>query len=76
MKKKTPPLTIEAAMERLEEIVTELEEGTLSIDESLKRYEEGIELTKFCNEKLNKTEEKIKMLRRSGDDFEVVPTDI
>ncbi len=70
-----PARTLESAMQRLEEIVNQLEEGALPIEASLKLYEEGIELTKFCNGKLNKVEEKIKLLRRQGDDFETVTSE-
>jgi len=68
--------TFEQAIKRLEEIVAELEEGNLPLEESLKIYEEGVELTKFCSTKLNETEDKIKTLVKTGADFKLKSTDI
>ena len=61
--------TFESAMQRLEEIVSELEKGNLSLEETLSIYEEGLELTKFCNAKLDESEKKIKLLTRDQDGF-------
>ncbi len=71
-----PKKTFEQAIKRLEEIVAELEEGNLPLEESLKIYEEGVELTKFCSAKLNETEDKIKTLVKTGADFKLKSTDI
>ena len=51
-------LTFESAMKRLEEIVTSLENGTVALDESLKLFEEGIKLTKYCENELKNIEAK------------------
>ena len=71
-----PKKTFEQAIKRLEEIVAELEEGNLPLEESLKIYEEGVELTEFCSTKLNETEDKIKTLVKTGADFKLKSTDI
>lgn len=71
-----PKKTFEQAIKRLEEIVAELEEGNLPLEESLKIYEEGVELTQFCSTKLNETEDKIKTLVKTGADFKLKSTDI
>lgn len=63
--------SFETAMNRLEEIVSELEKGHLSLEESLKIFEEGVELTKYCTSKLNEVEKKIKLLVKEGNDFEL-----
>ena len=55
-------MTFESASARLEEIVKILEQGNSSLDESLKLYEEGVLLVRFCNESLDNAEKKIKML--------------
>lgn len=55
-------LTFESASARLEEIVKILERGNSSLDESLKLYEEGVLLVRFCNDSLDNAEKKIKML--------------
>lgn len=55
-------LTFEQAMENLEKIVRELENGNLSLDESVKKFEQGMKLSKHCNEILNKAEKDITIL--------------
>lgn len=49
----------ESAISRLQNIVLTLEEGKLSLEDSLKLFEEGTEISKFCNDYLNKAENKI-----------------
>lgn len=51
-------LTFEKAMKRLEEIVNALENNTVSLDDSLKLFEEGIKLTKYCENELKNIENK------------------
>ena len=65
-------LTFEKSMKQLEQIVQELESGDLSLEKAIKKFEEGIKLTKFCSEKLDETEKKITMLLRDqeGNVFE------
>jgi exodeoxyribonuclease VII small subunit len=57
----------ENAMKRLETIVNDLDNGELTLDESLKIFEEGIELSKKCSEKLNQAEKKLKSLIKKED---------
>lgn len=52
----------EQAMARLEAIVAELEKGDLSLDESLKIFEEGVRLSKHCLKVLEEAERKIEVL--------------
>lgn len=67
-------LKFEQALKRLEKIVEELEKGELSLDESLKRYEEGIKLSRFCNNKLEETERKVALLTKNEKgEFEKTP---
>lgn len=47
---------------KLEEIVAELEKGNLSLDDSVKKFEEGIKISKECNEMLESAEKKITIL--------------
>ena len=56
-------MTFETAMARLEKIVSELESGRVSLDESLKLYEEGIALVRFCSNILDNAEKKIKIVK-------------
>ncbi len=52
----------ETSMKRLEDIVRELETGELSLEDSLKKFEEGIKLSKFCSNKLDEIEKKVSIL--------------
>jgi exodeoxyribonuclease VII small subunit len=52
----------EDAMKELEEIVKRLESGDLSLEESLKIFEEGIALSRYCFKKLEEAEKKISIL--------------
>ena len=52
----------EEALAELESVVEQLESGELSLDESLKSFEQGVRLVKFCNEKLGEVEKKIELL--------------
>lgn len=61
----TKELNFEKAMERLETIVQELEEGEFSLDNSIKKYEEGIKLVTFCRERLEKARQKIETITKS-----------
>ena len=60
-------LTFENAMKQLENIVHELESGNLSLDDSIKKFEEGIKLSKFCSAKLDETEKRITTLTKEQD---------
>jgi exodeoxyribonuclease VII small subunit len=64
MAKKEIKNTFEHSLQRLEKIVTSLEEGEVPLEESLKMYEEGIQLSKECLETLSKAELKIKQLTK------------
>ena len=60
-------LKFEEAMLSLEDIVKKLENGGLSLDESLAAFEQAVKLVKFCNEKLEAAEQKVKMLVENAD---------
>ena len=55
-------MKFEEAMEELEKIATELEKGDLSLDESVKKFEEGIKLSKKCSDMIDEAEKKITIL--------------
>lgn len=61
-------MTYEAAMKQLEEIVKKLETGQLSLDESVKLFEKGTQLSAFCAKALKEAELKITTLDDMGDD--------
>jgi len=54
--------TFESAMKRLESIVHELESGDLTLDEAMKKFQEGVKLSKLCSNKLDETEKKVSIL--------------
>lgn len=54
--------TFESAMSRLEEISGVLSQNQVGLDESLKLYEEGVKLLKFCSDKLEKADITIKRI--------------
>lgn len=57
-------ITYEKAMSRLEEIVSLLEKSEITLDESMKLFEEGTKLTAFCSKKLSEAEQKITLLTK------------
>ena len=70
--KKIEKLNFEEAIQGLEKIVDELESGELSLEDSIKAFEKGIELSKLCRKKLEKAEGRVKkLLEKSGGDFDL-----
>jgi exodeoxyribonuclease VII small subunit len=59
--------TFEQSLKQLERIVQELEDGELPLEKAIKKFEEGIQLTKFCSQKLDETEKKISILLKNAD---------
>ncbi len=57
--------TFEDAIKRLEDISKRLEGGDIALDESVKLYEEGMKLSKFCSDKIANAENKIKVLKKT-----------
>lgn len=62
-----PVKKFEDAMQRLEQIVQSLESGELSLEDSIKAFEEGMKLAKFCSGKLEEAEKKVTMLIKESD---------
>ena len=63
---KEDDLNFEAAMLELEQLVRQMENGDLSLDESLKAFERGVLLTRQCQKSLAEAELKVKMLSADG----------
>ena len=61
-------MAFEEAMERLEEIVGQLEKGETSLEDALSLFEEGVRLSRFCREKLDEAEKKVEMLLQGDGD--------
>ena len=58
--------TFEESMKQLEEIVEELESGNLPLEKTLKKFEEGVKLSKACNKKLDDIEQKVTILMKDS----------
>ena len=74
----TAPSDFERSLAELETIVEKLEQGELSLDESLRHFERGVQLTRVCQSALKQAEQKVEILmRKSGapDQFEATPFD-
>ena len=66
-------LAFEDALNKLETYVRQLEQGDLTLEDSLNIFEEGMELAKFCSKKLDDAEQKIQLvLEKDGD---IIKTD-
>lgn len=61
-KKEPQKQTFEDALKRLEEVLDSLEHGNLSLEDSLKAFEEGVKLIRFCQEKLDEVERRVELL--------------
>jgi len=54
--------TFEKAMQQLEQIVADLEAGEIPLEKALKKFEEGMSLSKYCADRLDETEKKVSLL--------------
>jgi len=66
-------LNFEKALIRLEEIVNKLENEELSLDESLKAFEEGIGLYRLCSRELSEAEKKVSLIMQENGEFKEIP---
>lgn len=64
-------LTFEEALERLREIIAQLEDGKLPLEQALDLYQEGVKLAAYCRKLLENCQQKIELMRR-GEDGTVV----
>lgn len=62
MGKENEKISFEENIEKLEKIVTDLEKGNLNLDDSVKKFEEGMKISKDCNKILEEAEKKITIL--------------
>jgi exodeoxyribonuclease VII small subunit len=65
-KKKEPGQDFEGAMDRLEEIVEQMESGKMMLEELIVRYEEGMKLVKVCQGRLASAEQRIEIITRNN----------
>ena len=60
-------ITFETAMKQLEQIVQDLETGDMPLEKAIKKFEEGIKISKYCSEKLDESERRITLLMQDPD---------
>lgn len=65
MSKKSP--TFEEALQQLESITQEIEQGKIGLEDSISKYEEGMKLVQYCRSVLERAEQKIEQLQRAAD---------
>ena len=68
-------MDFEKKIKRLEEIVTSMEGGEVSLELSLKLFEEGVTLTKECHQQLAAAEQKVKILLNIDNDGKILTED-
>ena len=64
---KKDTVNFELSLQKLEKIIEKLEDGDISLEESVKSFEEGIGLVKECQKQLSQAELKVKKLLDNGD---------
>ena len=60
------PLNLEKSLEQLETLIDELESGDLPLDTAMKKFEEGIKLTRSCQTALKEAEQRVEILLKSA----------
>ena len=75
MPRKKKTTDFEQSLQNLESIVTQMEQGELSLEDSLKAFEEGVSLTRECQNILAQAEQKVQLLMESGGELKTEPFD-
>jgi exodeoxyribonuclease VII small subunit len=76
MAKKTPQEPdFEAALQELETLVEKMEQGELSLEDSLSHFERGVKLSRTCQQALKAAEQKVEILMQKNAREEIVPFD-
>lgn len=73
-KKSTGP-GFEKSLQELEELVEKMEQGDLSLEDSLAHFEKGVQLSRACQKALKEAEQKVEILMRKNDQEDLVPFD-
>ncbi|MGH8557830.1 MAG: exodeoxyribonuclease VII small subunit [Methylococcales bacterium] len=73
MAKKNTPVPFEQSLKELEELVLHLEKGDIPLEESLKSFERGIQLTRACQKALKEAEQKVEILLEDNGDGTLKP---
>ena len=67
--------SFEEALDKLEKIVKELEQGTIDLDKAIDKYTEAMKLVKFCSEKLNNATEKVNKILNEDNELKEFKTE-
>ncbi len=73
--KKPENLSFETAIEELDSVVNQLENGDLSLEDALKKFERGIALARASQEKLTQAEQRVEILLQADDHAKLTPFD-
>ena len=71
--KKNPPIPFETALAELESLVGQLEQGELTLEDALQRFEQGIALVRTCQAALQRAEQKVAQLVERDGELETLP---
>ena len=71
--KEQAPFDFEKGLEELEQLVGKMEQGDLTLEQSLKEFEHGVELTRHCQQALQEAEQKVEVLLQKSADAELSP---
>jgi exodeoxyribonuclease VII small subunit len=71
--KEQPAFDFERGLEELEQLVGKMEQGDLTLEQSLREFERGVELTRHCQQALQQAEQKVETLLQKSSDAELSP---
>jgi len=72
-RKQQETLAFEKSLKELEALVTKMEQGNLSLEESLQYFERGIQLTRTCQQALKEAEQKVEILLNKSGQNDIAP---
>ena len=72
-KTKADKIDFEASMGKLEQLIEQMEEGELSLEESLQAFEQGVKLTRACQAALQEAEQKVQLLMEQNGEISTEP---
>ncbi len=72
-KKSSTPINFEAALAELEKIVAKMESGEQTLEEAMKSFQRGIELTRACQQGLKEAEQRVEKLIQKNGEFATEP---
>jgi len=73
MQKKNSVDDFETSLQALEDIVSKMEQGTLSLEQSLEAFEQGVQLTRTCQSTLKEAEQRVSKLTQKDENYELSP---